>query len=112
MNTVTAIVPAHKAYESNVVMFLPGCEGEELDLRARLLLMRDRAMATKPIASEEGYALLDLIERTASRDAFRSMPIEELRTIRYILVKLVGAASDFDCLFAPQLEMGEANGRG
>jgi hypothetical protein len=67
--------------------------------------MRDRAMATKPIACEEAWHLLDLVERTASRDAFRPMPLDELQELRRLLVTCVATASSFDTLFAPRLPM-------
>lgn len=113
MNAVTN--PAREQYKPIVQTFLPGCEGEELELRAALLLMRDRAIAVKPIACEESFAILDLIERTASRDAFRPMAFEELTRLRYILLKLVGCSSDFDAMWArtyPETGDGESDARG
>lgn len=108
MNIVTDIRhPKREDYEPNVRMFLPSAQGEELELRASLLLMRDRAIATKPIACEEAWQILDLVERTASRDAFRSMRMDELREIKRLLIRLVSTASGFDSLWAPKLDLGE-----
>jgi hypothetical protein len=104
--------PKREDYVPHVRAFLPSAEGEELQLRASLLLMRDRAMATKPRCSEEGWHILDVVERTASRDAFRSMPLDELQQIRHLLIRLVTAASDFDALFAPPLPLGVPLPRG
>lgn len=97
--------PGRAAYEPNVLVFLPGTQGEELKLRAGLLLMRDRAMATKPGACEESWRLLDVVEHVAGRDALRPMPLDELREIRRLAWLAVLAASGFDQLFAPKLPL-------
>lgn len=113
MNLVTdPHYPKREDYEPAVKCFLPSAQGEELELRASLLLMRDRALSTMPIACEESWQILDLVQRTASRDAFRSMRIDELREIKRLLIRLVSTASGFDSLFAPQLDLGEKHGRG
>jgi hypothetical protein len=104
--------PRRADYEPNVRAFLPGCEGEELKLRAGLLLMRDRAMATKPIAGEPAWNLLNLVESVASVEAFRPMPLDQLREIRRILVMCAASASDFDAVYAPKLPMEGACTRG
>jgi hypothetical protein len=101
--------PTREDYAPSVRTFLPGCDGEELQMRSALLLMRDRAMATKPICSEEGWAILDLVERTASRDAFRPMPLDELKEVRRLCVMLVATASGFDALYG---RVGGSDGRG
>ncbi len=113
MKVVTDLTyPKREDYEPAVRCFLPSVQGEELELRASLLLMRDRAMATKPIASEEGWVCLDLVERTASRDAFRPMKLDELQEIKRLMIRLVSTASGFDQLWAPQLDLGGADGGG
>ncbi len=110
--------PKREDYIPIVRNFLPSAEGEQLTLRASLLLMRDRAMATKPIACEESWHLLDLVERTAARDAFRPMSDAELTELRRLLVMCVATASSFDTLFihapalAAQLAAGEPDARG
>lgn len=104
--------PRRQDYEPMVRAFLPSAEGEELELRSRLLLMRDRAMATKPIACDQAWHLLDLVERTASAEAFRPMKAEDLAEVRRILVMCVAAASSFDTLYAPKLPLGETDARG
>ena len=107
--TITA--PRREDYEPNVRAFLPTAEGEELQLRASLLLMRDRAVATKPIASETGWHLLDLVERTATRYAFWPMALADLRELRRLLLNTVCAASGFDGLFsAPEMIVEEREG--
>lgn len=103
----TPFVPRRSDYEPIVQTFMPAAKGLELELRSALLLMRDRCVAVKPAACEESWQILDLVERTATRDAFRSMPLEELKRIRWTLLRLVGAASDFDAMFAPPLDLPE-----
>ena len=76
-------------------------EGEELTLRTSLLLMRDRAIATKPIASEPGWHLLDIVEKQAGVAALcTSISVEDLRQFRYLCLRCVGTASDFDMLYS------------
>ena len=100
MNVVThPAYPKREDYDPVIRAFMPGVDREELELRASLLLMRDRAMSTKPIACEEAWQILDLVERTASRDAFRSAGLDELREIKRLLIRLVSTASGFDNLF-------------
>jgi hypothetical protein len=98
--------PKREDYHPNVLAFLPGCAGEELEHRSSLLLMRDRAMATKPACSEYGWEILDMVERIAREHAFRSMPLAELAEVRRLLIRLVSTASGFDALYAPQLPIG------
>ena len=95
--------PKREDYFPTVRAFLPSAEGDELALRASLLLMRDRAMATKPICSEYGWAILDLVERLAQEFAFRSMKLEELSEIRRVAVMMVANASALDAVLAPTL---------
>lgn len=104
--------PVRSDYEPIVRGLLPTCQGEELQLRASLLLMRDRARATKAIACESAWALLDIVDREASAMAFQSMKIEDLREVRRLCVRCVATASGFDMLYQPKLpgiEQGEAN---
>ena len=51
--------PQRSDYEPTVKAFLPTAEGLQLELRCSLLLMRDGAVATKPIACEEAWSILD-----------------------------------------------------
>lgn len=104
--------PKREDYVPTIRAFLPGVEGHELELRSSLLLMRDRAIATKPAACEEAWQILDLVERTASNNAFRSMALGELEEVRRLLIRLVATASGFDTLYAPQLELVGADAGG
>lgn len=104
--------PVRDDYAPIVRGIIPFCDGEELQLRCSLLLMRDRAMAAKRAACEASWALLDLVERESSQVAFRGMPIDDLREFRRLCVRCVSTASGFDMLYQPRLPIeGEADGR-
>lgn len=108
-------VPRREDYEGVVRGLRPLCTGEELMLRSSLLLMRDRAMATKPMACESSWALLDVVEREASDAALNHrVKLDDLRELRRLCVMCVTTASSFDTLYQPRLplEEGEANARG
>ena len=96
---MNAEAPRWQQYIPTVQAFMPGCDGDELRERCGLLLMRDRAAATKASCAEESYYLLEHIERVATNHAFRGMPLHYLRRLRYELVKVVSAASGLE-LFA------------
>jgi len=112
--------PRRDDYVPIIKGMIPFCEGEELQIRTSLLLMRDRAMATKAGAVDSGmsssaWALLDIVEREASESAFQGMPIEDLREFRRLCIQCVMTASNFDALYQPSLpglEEGEADARG
>lgn len=95
--------PRRDDYLPIVKGLLPFCEGEELQLRASLLLMRDRAMATKPISCAASWALLDVVEKEAAEVAFRSIPLGDLKEFRRLCVQCVMTASGFDMLYQPRL---------
>lgn len=107
--------PRRQDYEPIVKGLLPFCDGEELRLRTGLLLMRDRAIATKAVASSSGWALLDIVDREASEVALRTVPVDDLREFRRLCLLCVMAASGFDRLYHPRLpglDEGEADARG
>jgi hypothetical protein len=107
--------PRRSDYEPIVKGMRPFIEGEELELRSSLLLMRDRAMATKASASEYAWSLLDVVERVGSDHAMNHrVDVESLREMRRICLNIVCAASSFDAMYQPRLPLddGEANGRG
>lgn len=105
--------PRASDYEPIVRGLRPCISDEELKLRSSLLLMRDRAMATKGASTTcaPSWALLDLVERVASENAMNhQVPVETLAELRRLCVMCVTAASSFDTLFQPRLplEDGEA----
>lgn len=107
--------PRREDYDPIVKGMIPFCDGEELLLRTSLLLMRDRALATKSSASTSAWALLDVVEREASEVAFRTIPIADLREFRRLCIRCVAAASGFDALyhFNPATDqIGGADARG
>lgn len=107
--------PRRSDYEPIVRGLRPFIDDEELMLRSSLLLMRDRAMATKNGASEYAYALLDVVERVGSDHAMNHrVDVDSLREMRRICLNIVCAASSFDAMYQPRLPLdeGEANGRG
>jgi hypothetical protein len=95
--------PRRSDYESIVKGLRPLCDGEELMLRTSLLLMRDRAIATKPISCESSWALLDIVDRETSDAAFRSLSLDDLRELRRLCIQCVMTASGFDGLYQPRL---------
>ena len=115
--------PRRQDYEPIVKGMIPFCEGDELAIRAGLLMMRDRAMATKAGAlntngsgmSASSWALLEIVEREASELAFQAMPIEDLQQFRGLIIQCVTLAQSFDRLYQPSLPgfvEGEADARG
>lgn len=104
--------PRREDYEPIVRGLRPLCDGEELMLRTSLLLMRDRAMATKPMACESAWALLDIVEREASEAAMNHrIRLDDLREIRRLCVMCVCTASSFDTLYQPRLPLEEGEAR-
>ncbi len=103
--------PRRQDYEPIVKGMIPFCEGDELTIRAGLLMMRDRAMATKAGAlnasgsgmSSSSWALLEIVEREASESAFQAMKIEDLQEFRRLCVQCVTLAQSFDRLYQPAL---------
>ena len=107
--------PTRADYEPIVRGLRPFIDGEELELRSSLLLMRDRAIATKNNACEPAWMLLDVVEHVASENAMNNrIDLDSLREMRRICLNVVCAASSFDAMFQPRLPLqgGEANGRG
>lgn len=107
--------PRREDYEAIVKGVRPFIKGEELELRSSLLLMRDRAMATKNSACEPAWLLLDIVERQASDVAMNHrVSLDDLREVRRLCISCVMAASGFDMLYQPRLPLaeGEADARG
>jgi hypothetical protein len=93
---VTAAAPARDRYRPIVTHHLAGCSGKELGLRCSILLMRDMATSKQRDCSEEAYGILGQISRLATRYAFEIMPVEELESLRYALLRLTAVASDLE----------------
>lgn len=95
MNAHTPI-PRRESYEPTVRALMPGSEGEDLEIRCALLLMRDCAMTAKLACAEEAFPLMEQVERIASRYAFQAMPLDDLRALRDAMRKLVAAAATME----------------
>lgn len=107
-------VPRRSDYEPIVRGLRPFLNDEEVELRASLLLMRDRAMATKPTVCQPSWMLLDTVERIASENAMNArVDLETIRELRRVCINIVCAASSLEAVFQPKLPLGdgEANGR-
>jgi hypothetical protein len=84
----------------------PWMNDEEAELRASLLLFRDRACTTKPTCCEPSWALLDVVERIGSDNAMNyRVPVDQLRELRRLCAQCVMAARDFDTLFQSRLPL-------
>jgi hypothetical protein len=88
--------PSRRQYVPTVNALMPGTEGDELDIRCSLLLMRDCAAAAKARCSDEAYPILDQVESLASRYAFQGMAVEKLDELRTAMRKVVAAAACLD----------------
>ena len=99
------VMPQRSDYFPAVRAFVPACGEEELECRASLLLMRDRAMSTKRRSCEYGWTVLDLVENLANDHALRQMSLDDLKQVRSLAIRLVTCASGLDMLFAPQLPL-------
>lgn len=88
------------------------CEGEELECRCSLLLIKDKAASSMNRCSDEAHGVLSEVHRLASQYAFEAMPIEELKELRYRLTMLTACASGLE-MFAYRLQNpGGANAGG
>lgn len=83
-------------YAAAVTAFMPQCEGEELHRRTTLCLIRDGATKLKASCAEETWPIYDVIERAAVANAYRAMPLEQLRDLQLILTLMAGQARDLD----------------
>jgi hypothetical protein len=107
--------PRRSDYEPIVKGLRPFIGDEELTLRSSLLLMRDRAMATKNSVCEASWMLLDVVESIAMANAMNDrVDIETLREMRRVCLNIVCAASSLETIFQPKLPLdeGEANAGG
>jgi hypothetical protein len=100
--------PRREDYIPIVKGLRPFIGDEELTLRSSLLLMRDRAMATKQRACAPAWALLDVVESIASECALNhKVALDDLRELRRVCLNCVASASSFDTLFQPRLPLEE-----
>lgn len=96
--------PTRDDYVPIVRGLWPKVGEEELKLRTNLLWYRDRAMATKSIACETSWTLLDVVEREANAVALdHRVDVDALREILRLLALIVGTALGFDKLYTPTI---------
>lgn len=93
---MNAPVDMRKQYVPTVNALMPGSEGDDLDVRCSLLLMRDCATSAKTTCSEEAYPILDQVERMASQFVFMPMPTDRMIQLRQVLRQVVAAAAGLD----------------
>lgn len=89
--------PKRQDYYACVRAFLPSARGEELDTRASILLIRDRALAALSIdhTCDEAAEILNLVHKNCVRYAFMSLALADLKEVRRLLLNLTAAASSF-----------------
>jgi hypothetical protein len=85
-------------YEPTVRALMPASDGEDMEIRCSLLLMRDCAASAKRYCSNDAWPVMDQVERLAGDYAFRTMPIEKYRGLRDALRKLVAACACLDAV--------------
>lgn len=110
MNAPAGIKPAARdKYIPIVTHHLPTCEGQELSIRCSILLVRDQATSSLRRCSDEAHGILTEIQRLATLNAYRSMPLEHLAELRRHLVRLLSCASGLE-MFAYELGGSDARG--
>lgn len=96
MNALTN--PTWQNFRTTVLPIFPRATGEELELRSRLLLIRDLAIRALGYASEEAYPLLQAISQMAGKYALAEISVDQLREMRRILVMSSAAANSMQVL--------------
>lgn len=98
MNAPAAQAPKWQDFRSTVAPVFPRASAEELELRARLLLIRDLGVRALSYASEEAYALLSAIVEMSGRYALAPISVDQLREMRRILVMASANANSMQVL--------------
>lgn len=99
MNAPANIAPKRVAmYKPQVRAFMPGVVGEELDLRASILMTRDQATRGLTRCSDEAAGILAEVERLARDVAFSRMPLDILRDVRAQLIRLLSCATGLETI--------------
>lgn len=97
-------------YEPTVRALMPASDGEDMEIRCSMLLMRDCAASAKRYCSEDAWPVMDHVERLAGDYAFRRMNLEKYREFRDALRKLVAACASLDAAAAADAQTGEGVG--
>jgi hypothetical protein len=83
-------------YIPQVQTFCVDCDGEELELRCSLLLIRDAATVASRQHGEHSSPIMCHVDQLAGAYAFRAAPIEALRALRTNLGHLIRIATSLD----------------
>jgi len=98
MNAPSFKPPRWQEYRSTVQPIFRRATNEEIELRARLLLLRDTALNAMTYSNEEAYGLLHAVYEMAGRYALLDLTIEQLREMRRILIMATTNASAMQVL--------------
>lgn len=107
--------PKWQDFRSTVLPIFPRASDEELETRARLLLIRDMALQALGWANEEAYHLLRAVSEMAGKYALADMTLDQLVELRRILVLTTANASAMQVLmnsiYYPSMEGTDARGQ-
>lgn len=99
MNAPATFKPATwQDHRPKVRAVFPAAADEEIELRSRLLHLRDLAMGAMPRSYEESHYLLNAVQRMANRYALEPLDHGQLKELRRILVMATTAASSMQVL--------------
>ena len=98
MNAQTSVRASWENFRTTVWSIFPKATGEELELRARLLLIRDLAIQAMGYSSEEAYHLLRAVAEMAGRYALADVSLAQLKEMRRILVLTSSNANSMQVL--------------
>lgn len=85
-------------FRPTALAIFPAATNEELEVRARLLLIRDLSLGALGYASEEAWHLLKAISEMAGRYALEPITLDQLREMRRVLVMASAAANSMQVL--------------
>lgn len=98
--TIPAEPPAWQSYLPAVDSFMPGCSLHEKRDRARLMLLRDMAVAAQKNASWEAAQALLTVEQLANAHALTRMDAVMLAATRVAVGRLYRTAMFLDEVFS------------
>lgn len=85
-------------FRSTVWPLFRNAPAEEIEMRARLLLIRDLSLGALGYASEEAWHLLKAISEMAGRYALEPITLDQLKEMRRVLVMASAAANSMQVL--------------
>lgn len=99
MNAPTNIPRARwQDHRTTVLPIFPRATDEELEMRSRLLLIRDLAIQALSYSGDEAFYLLRAIAEMANRYALADITLAQLTEMRRILVMASAAANSMQVL--------------